>query len=275
MLLAVIVGASATTPAVLGTGGPWYRDAKALGLALELALILLFAVVWTLGRRSPRRGYPALALRTALQRVIATAIIVVAILLIINSLHPHFGTPHAQQRIKLKRPHYKLHKFKIGAPLHLAWLSYVLLALLVVIAVVAAVAIIMRSRMHRRLAGFDGQFLDEGEELQRAVESGRSALRTVDDARAAIIACYLAMEGSLAGAGTARGDAETPDELLERAVADGLVHGRAAGRLTALFYEARYSTHALPPSARESARQALDELSAELTGQLAHAGQPR
>ena len=39
---------------------------------------------------------------------------------------------------------------------------------------------------------------DESEDLRKAVESGRSALRTLDDARAAIIACYVAMEASLA-----------------------------------------------------------------------------
>jgi hypothetical protein len=50
------------------------------------------------------------------------------------------------------------------------------------------------------------------------------------------------------------------------------VHGGAAGRLTALFYEARFSTHPMPPSARESAREALDELSADLTIEMVYAG---
>ena len=53
---------------------------------------------------------------------------------------------------------------------------------------------------------------EDPEQLREAVESGRSALRTVDDARAAIIACYVAMESSLAERGTARargGDART------------------------------------------------------------------
>ncbi len=277
LLVAVIAGVSAATPNAVGTGGPWYRDARTLGLVLEVALVLLFAAVWTLGRRSPRRGYPVLALRRALRRVIAFAIIVVAALLVINSLHPHFGTTKRVKAIikpkRLRMPRTR-HPVKfVGAPLHAPWLPYVLLALLAVIVVVAAFAIATRRRMHRAFAAFDGEFLEDADELQRAVESGRSALRDVDDARAAIIACYLAMEGSLEGAGTARAAAETPDELLERAVAVGLVHGAAARRLTTLFYEARYSTHPLPPSARDSARQALDELSAELAGRPVHAGQ--
>ncbi len=51
------------------------------------------------------------------------------------------------------------------------------------------------------------------------------------------------MEDSLASAGTARAAAETPDELLTRAAASGVIHGEAAASLTGLFYEARFSTH--------------------------------
>ena len=40
------------------------------------------------------------------------------------------------------------------------------------------------------------------EELREAVESGRAALAEISDARAAIIACYVAMERSLAERGT-------------------------------------------------------------------------
>jgi hypothetical protein len=85
-----------------------------------------------------------------------------------------------------------------------------------------------------------------------------------DDARAAIIACYLAMEHTLAERGTARGLADTPDELLARAARSGLVRGAAPRRLTALFYEARYSSHPLGADQRVTASRALDELAAEL-----------
>src|SRR5213079_2022265 len=111
----------------------------------------------------------------------------------------------------------------------------------------------------------DDDFIAEDtERLREAVESGRSALRTVDDARAAIIACYLAMEQSLAERGTARSLADTPDELLARARASGIILGTAAGRLTALFYEARFSSHPLGPAQRDAAERALDELAAAL-----------
>jgi hypothetical protein len=110
----------------------------------------------------------------------------------------------------------------------------------------------------------DEVIAEDPEQLREAVESGRSALRTVDDARAAIIACYLAMETTLAERGTARGAAGTPGELLTRATEAGLVRGTAAGQLTALFYEARFSSHPLGHRQRDAAERALDELAADL-----------
>jgi hypothetical protein len=58
--------------------------------------------------------------------------------------------------------------------------------------------------------------------------------------------------------------ADTPDELLARAVAAGLAQGPAATRLTRLFYEARFSTHPLAQGERDAAEQALTELAAGL-----------
>ncbi len=104
-----------------------------------------------------------------------------------------------------------------------------------------------------------------GEELEAALEGGRRALLGLDDARAAIIACYVAMEDSLAQAGTTRSSAETPDELLARAASTLLVSAGAARRLTALFYEARFSSHPLDEGRRAEAESALSDLAAELS----------
>ncbi len=49
-----------------------------------------------------------------------------------------------------------------------------------------------------------------------------AALSTEDDPRAAILASYRAMEDSLARAGAARRDADTPLELLTRAARSGV-----------------------------------------------------
>lgn len=134
---------------------------------------------------------------------------------------------------------------------------------MVVLVAAVAISIWWSSRLRRPAAPL--VIADTGAgELRDAVESGRAALAEVDDARAAIIACYVAMERSLAERGTQRSAADTPDELLARAVAAGTVRGPAASRLTALFYEARFSTHPVAASQRTGARAALDELAAEL-----------
>lgn len=106
--------------------------------------------------------------------------------------------------------------------------------------------------------------IEDSQGLREAVASGRAAMTELDDARAAIIACYTAMERSLADRGAERGVAGTPDELLRRATDRRIVQGGGARRLTALFYEARFSTHELGPGKRDAAAAALDELAAEL-----------
>jgi nitroreductase len=160
---------------------------------------------------------------------------------------------------------------KAPTPLFHIPVAVLLYALLVLALLAAIAASVWWARRLRPSVGprEDALIVEDSEDLREAVESGRSALRTVDDARAAIIACYLAMERSLADRGTARGLADTPDELLSRARARGVVRGTAAARLTALFYEARFSSHPLGPGQRDAAEQALDELAAALAEEKA------
>ncbi|MBL1087452.1 DUF4129 domain-containing protein [Streptomyces actinomycinicus] len=101
---------------------------------------------------------------------------------------------------------------------------------------------------------------DEQERLAQAVNIGRRALLDGTDARAAVIACYAAMEESLAASGVTRRASDSPRELLERAVAGGLPTEAAAAALTALFREARYSTHPMDGSHRGRAAAALAEI---------------
>ncbi|MGW5124873.1 DUF4129 domain-containing protein [Streptomyces sp. NPDC004069] len=101
---------------------------------------------------------------------------------------------------------------------------------------------------------------DEQERLAQAVDSGRRALRDGTDARAAVIACYVAMEESLADSGMTRRASDSPQDLLERAVAGGLPETAAAAELTALFREARYSTHPMDGGHRDRAAAALAEI---------------
>ncbi|MEU0290105.1 DUF4129 domain-containing protein [Streptomyces sp. NPDC006147] len=112
---------------------------------------------------------------------------------------------------------------------------------------------------------------DEQERLARAVDSGRRALSDGDAPRAAVIACYAAMEESLADSGVARRASDSPQDLLERAVAGGLPTGAAAAALTALFREARYSTHPMDAGHRDRAAAALAEIA---DGLRARASEP-
>jgi len=68
----------------------------------------------------------------------------------------------------------------------------------------------------------------------------------------------------VARAGTARAAADTPYELFLRAADRGLIRTDAATRLTALFYEARFSSHPMLPARRDDAQQALNELAGSL-----------
>jgi Domain of unknown function (DUF4129) len=233
----------------------------------------VFAVlaVLTLRRlRSAHQELVARKLRMTLLSVLGVGAAAVAVVMLLGvNLHfftrpvtlppqprPHtLPTPGARQQ-----PHRPL-----ATPFHIpvAVLLYTLLVLVLLAGI--AVSIWWARRLRPALGPReDALIVEDSEDLLEAVESGRSALRTVDDARAAIIACYLAMEQSLAERGTARGLADTPDELLSRARARGVVRGTAAARLTALFYEARFSSHPLGPGQRDVAEQALDELAAAL-----------
>jgi Domain of unknown function (DUF4129) len=283
LALLIVLGLAGLRGAVTAPkwDGPLQRYGVVIGLALEVVLGTLLA--FTLRRRraggagaaglqAGGRGTGAASpvavkLRAVLIPVLGAAMVTIVVV-ILAGLHLHLFTPKARKvtvppTIKLPKPP----KPRIGGPagsfnIPLADLLY---GLLVVLLIVAVVLSILWSRRLQKPSRPVREFIAEDpEDLREAVESGRSALRALDDARAAIIACYLAMEASLAERGTARAVADTPDELLARATASGLVRGSAAARLTALFYEARFSSHPLDRRQRDAAEQALDELAAAL-----------
>lgn len=102
------------------------------------------------------------------------------------------------------------------------------------------------------------------ERLAAATSAASAALGSSGDPRAAIMACYAAMERSLAGAGAPPAVADTPAEVLDRATAAGLVRSAAAAALTGLFRRARYSQHALAEEDRAAALSALAGIRADL-----------
>jgi hypothetical protein len=265
LLVSVIAGIRAAGPAVAGRG-PLRQDALAIGICLWAALGGLQVALAIRIRRAPDAGHLAGALRwLAALAMIAIIVIGVVNLTAVKANSNWLKTlqGRSQRQRQPKHPPRRLPAVPAGGS---SYLLYALIALVVLVALVICVVLISRIRARGPGGYAAGLADDDSTELHKAVESGRTALRAVDDARAAIIACYVAMEGSLAGAGAARTAAETPDELLARAVASGLIRRPAAGRLTGLFYEARFSSHPLADAAKDDARQALDVISDELRG---------
>ncbi|MFE6865289.1 DUF4129 domain-containing protein [Kitasatospora sp. NPDC057692] len=161
----------------------------------------------------------------------------------------------------------------------LAPLLYVLVVVLAVLLLVALVRMLLRRyRVPWRVRALPGVVIGgvPGEDaLAAAVATGRRSLHGAD-ARAAVIACYAAMEGSLAASGLERRVSDNPAELLERAVADDRVDRAPAYALTELFREARYSSHPMDDGHVRRARAALDAIAARLAaaGEQSAAGDP-
>jgi hypothetical protein len=288
LLIVLVIAGLRGAVAAPRWNGPLKAEGVLIGLVLEVILGALLAV--TLRRdgrerraaeRLPYTGadteiQPPAALRFVLKWVLGGCLAAVAAVLL-SDLHLHyFGKPHAVKlpagsRIKLPPPAGSTHGGGWRLHIPLGPILYGLLVLALLAAVV--ISIWWSTRLRRPAAPLPIADLS-ADELREAVESGRAALARIDDARAAIIACYVAMEQSLADRGARRAMADTPDELLARAVAANVVRGGAAGRLTTLFYEARFSTHPLTGGQRDAASSALDELAAELAAAPSAASAP-
>ena len=282
--LAIAAAALAVTAAGLRAGlpsaswddGPWHQHGIALGAGLEVVFAGLLVAVEVRRRRDRGAGPPAAGLRAGLRAFLAVALIAIPVLVLVNAAGeiPH-RPPRAQRqppvKVRLPSPPARPHLTEVtGGHVDYTLIWYALLIIAILVATAISVILVRRRARPADWADLGDAGEEEPDEaLRRAVQSGQAALREVDDARLAIIACYVAMEGSLARAGAVRGAAETPDELLERAAAAGLAGGGAAATLTALFYEARFSSHPLPATARDQARDALAELATALADRAA------
>jgi hypothetical protein len=275
LLVLIAAGLRAAVPAP-GLDGPFRQDGLRIGAVLEAVLACAAIALWVRHRQAPRDAVMAARLRLVLAYVVAAGLIAIPVLYLASKAGKTTLRP-----VKPSPAPYATGHGHAQAASHVP--VVVAIVLLIVIGLVIAGLVYLIARFlwrhrgswpgMRRAPDFPVPASGDDDEpgLRKAVESGYSALQSLDDARAAIIACYAAMEQSLAEAGAARAAADTPDELLARAAARGLVRGGAAARLTALFYEARFSSHPMAGSQRDDAEHALAELAASL-GDLAAAG---
>jgi Domain of unknown function (DUF4129) len=264
LIALVIAGIRGANPSV-SFRGPWHDHGTLIGVALEVVLAALMFAVARRGAHAPAGVQPAARLRDWLRVALLLGLVLTPVSIAFTILAKVHTRTHAHPapRPRLGRPRQGSgHGTAASGHAEVVILYGLLGAVLLAVIVACLIVLYKRRQLATRLRHGDDVPDDPQNELSRALRSGHTALRQVDDARAAIIACYVAMEHSLAEAGAARGDAETPDELLARAASAGLVHGQAAGQLTGLFYEARFSSHPLPASRKAAAEDALAALAA-------------
>jgi Domain of unknown function (DUF4129) len=257
--------------ALHGWHGPYRRDGIAIGVTLEVILAGLLVALLVRGRR-PSDDFRIHRLRGVLRAALLAGLAAIpAVLILAVPLHPLPLPPQPQPTqpqptasARVTSPPHPGPAFRLP----LAGILYTLLILALIGGIVACVVLLRRRQPEHEVLPPGEASVAEGQrsDLRDAVSSGRRALAGLDDARAAIIACYVAMERSLAAAGADHEAADTPDEFLARAAAAGLVRGAAAGELTGLFYEARFSAHELTTAQRDAAQNALEQLAADLRG---------
>jgi hypothetical protein len=118
--------------------------------------------------------------------------------------------------------------------------------------------------LRRRRLDDPGPAIALAAELGEALDDAIDDVRAETDPRRAVIAAYARMEQILAAHGLPRRAAEAPYEYLARALATVAASGASVQRLTDLYEEARFSTHAIPPALREEAIAALTAVRDEL-----------
>lgn len=135
--------------------------------------------------------------------------------------------------------------------------AFVVAALLVLL-----VSALIAGRVPRAPAGEIPQAHAPSSHPHALIVATQRALSAVDepapDARTAIVRCYAALERALSGTpGAAPRPADTPTEVIRRAVEAGTVDQGPGQRLAELFAEARFSDHTMSERDRLAAAGSL------------------
>jgi hypothetical protein len=270
-LLALLVVVAATSRTRLFHEADPPVSATAAHLVVDFAAYLFIAVLlvscvimtWALW---PREGYdgPQAQRRSFWQTVLQTVMLVVAMSLLVGAIMARRSlfqgrSGRAGSGASSTLPPAISGAPGAGAPPAIDWAA---LALVVATLLVIAFAV-WRSMRRRRAAAAERRAL--ARELRAVVEDSLEDLRLDSDPRRAVIQAYARTEHVLGVHGLKRREAETPHEYLARALRDLQLTAAALERLTKLFEEARFSTHAISPAMRADAVDALAQIRDDLT----------
>jgi hypothetical protein len=253
----VLVAAAVGGTRALGRLELEYRPLFAMpGVPLEVVLLIAAALcipVLLVGRllRRLRRDQGAEPRWEWLRRLVSLAVVlaaVVALRALMGRQDPE-GSSNNDGNLDLAA----------GGADVLGWSGWVF-ALALGLTIAAAAILVWRARTARHDAPATETPADD---VRDALAAGRAALDDpTGDPRAAVVACYAAMEASLAAAGSGRRPAESPEELLARAVAEERLPAEPGRRLTRLFLAARYSSGAVTADDVTAGRDALQSIDA-------------
>jgi hypothetical protein len=280
--MAVVVALGIAAVGVRAAAGATLRNAgltaaAAVGLALLFAILTLTAAAKY--RDHVRGTYAATTVEDRLRQATTAFLFVSASLVPVTLLYLHRPVAYkpAPPKPELHRPPRQLPPGGSGVDGLPWWLNAILVGVLIVVGLLVLTWLIaLAIRLLRNLPVIEpteaAELIEsqaEDEALADALLAGRSALAG-DDTRAAIIACYAAMEASLEQIGITRARSDSPSDLLQRAMTRDLpgTGPRDAVTLTNLFREARFSTHPMTPAQLEAARSALDAVMAVLGERL-------
>jgi hypothetical protein len=142
-------------------------------------------------------------------------------------------------------------------------LAYVV-ALLIGGGLVAGGVALLRSMDSRAPA----QVEETNDDLLDEIDAGIEDLETIEEPRAAVIACYRRLQRAATDAGVERRVSDTPFELLHRLLQHDAVPEARARRLTILFEAARFGTGAIDDRMRREALDCLVDIRTRLGAEV-------
>jgi lysylphosphatidylglycerol synthetase-like protein (DUF2156 family) len=250
---------SLTTPFTVLVAVAWTAS------AVLIVSALLRSIAWRRRRaaedQQPVVEIPQSWFARAVAVVACLALLVIPVVLLVTAPRHHPAAPGMPRTSITSTAAHPRHAPATRSAAHgPSMVELIGLAVAAIAAAGAPMAIRRRQHTEMSAAQSDGPEAMPADVVAATVRRGGAAMFGIPDARAAIIACYTAMETQLAGTGLARGRSQTPSELLHAAVRDGIVAPEPAARLTRLFERARFGDDPMTHIDRGTAEDALAHL---------------